>query len=123
MSKSKIVPDYKKMFYLMTFMFIFFTVTVVGGLCNTIVKESNGGRMPVYMEYEMSSDRHFSYFDKTSVNHWYFTDIIELGDYMASFGDILMFLGGGLTLGVVITSFYMIFTNKLQQVEKKHERS
>ncbi len=122
MKKLKPVPNYKRLFYITFCMAIFSAVVIVGSICNDLAKQSNGGKMPVLIDYELSSNRHFSYMDKNTVNYWYLTDIVYLGDYILSIGDILMISAFLSQIGLVIVSFYMAFTRKLYQEEVKNAK-
>ena len=50
-------------------------VFIVGLTMNFKVISSNNGRMPVFSNYEMDDDQHFSFQDKSEVPYFYFGDI------------------------------------------------
>lgn len=77
-------------------------VIIIGVVCNFMVVQSNGGRMPVktfeggyYENYE--TQKHFSFSNNSEVSHWYLSDIIgiEYKEHIALFsiGDFFMFFG------------------------------
>jgi len=65
-----------------------------GAGLNITAVTSNGCRMPVYTyDYNFSSNTHFTFTNRSSVNNFYLTDIINLNYVSLSIGDILIVLG------------------------------
>ena len=61
---------------------------------NFKVISSNNGRMPVFSNYEMDDDQHFSFQDKSEVPYFYFGDILNFPkNHYFSIGDTLVFFG------------------------------
>lgn len=111
MNKEKAVDALATIFVLYDFKFrslvntimlsMFLLLTVTGAVSNLNAVALNGGKMPVYSEYNLSSPIHFSFQDFSEVNVPYQTDIIHLFNRVMSIGDLMIFLGifgGGLVL-------------------------
>lgn len=77
---------------------------------NLAVITFNGGKMPVkiYHEY-LDSDRHFAFTDNNEVQNWWLADVIKIGYYYVSIGDIIMILG---TLSMIIILGVNIYDKK-----------
>jgi len=72
---------------------------------NLLAISDNGGRMPVKdLGYE--TDRHFSFEENSEVKYWFFSDIIYIGNYIASIGDI------GMVIGVILSGIFCFLNMK-----------
>jgi len=80
-----------------------FLFVLIGAVLNQTAVSANGGKMPVYNSYG-EDDQHFGFDNKEDVKHFYLTDIIPIGDYALSIGDILLFSGGLMYAILVIFS-------------------
>ena len=74
-------------------------ILIIGGASmNVIVITENGG-MPIRAkEYQINDDRYIPFQENSEVDHWYFSDIINLkinkvGYAMFSIGDLIL-IGG-----------------------------
>jgi len=88
----------------------FLTIALIGALGNTFVIATNGGKMPVYADWErVNSKEHFAFDDKNEVNNFLLTDIIPINmksiEARISIGDILMLYG---FLGVTGLWIYLL---------------
>lgn len=68
-------------------------ILVLGATFNFEALSSNGGFMPVKVNYDYKSDSHFSYQENSEVNNWFFTDFIELDNSIWSIGDFFLIFG------------------------------
>ena len=105
---------------------IIITITLIisflGASMNTIVRETNGDKMPVSLkEYQeihetsityLETSRHFTYVEKSEIKFWQLSDIFpyNLGiiSGVASVGDIVMFFGS-MILIVCALIFFLIY--------------
>ena len=85
-------------------------IMMIGMVFNFVAVSTNHGKMPVkeFLSYETNT--HFSYQENWEVNHWYFTDIIDLKYYIVSIGDVLMVLG--LSSTIILLIKYVFYKTK-----------
>jgi len=96
---------------------VIMTFFILGLVCNGLVVNNNGQRMPVKMDYEYSSDRHFSYNDSSQVNYPFLSDIISTPYGIYSIGDFLMlFVLIALILTIIIYSIWKYKKYKKSQI-------
>jgi len=61
------------------------------GMCfNFIVMTENGGKMPVYLDFNYTDEDHFSYHNFSEVKHPYYSDIFPIFNGLYSLGDLFM---------------------------------
>jgi len=79
---------------------------VIGITFNFVAVVENEGKMPVLMsglKERIETDNHFYHSDK-QVNYYYLTDILDVGDYIISVGDVLIF--ASILSSGIFTFFY-----------------
>lgn len=97
------------------FIMLFIAVLVMLGMSlNAKVMMANGGRMPVYTEYPLDTDKHFSFQDKYEVKMFELSDNKKISllnlNYYYSTGDILLYFGAFFVICVmssVIRKYYL----------------
>jgi hypothetical protein len=85
---------------------MFSQLIIAGSIYNLIAVATNGGRMPVYVTdgiMSWESKEHYTFTNKSEVNNFYTTDIIDLGFLYASIGDAIMLVG---SIGIACTVLY-----------------
>lgn len=99
------------------FLLWMFTILVfMGTSFNFYAVMDNGGRMPVQATYGSDTDTHFYFTEPHEVERYYLTDIIFIPSKkygsMISIGDILIFTGIILMVGVLINLCWSIWGSK-----------
>lgn len=101
-NKKQLEKKLKKRLIYMSIILNFF---LLFGIMNLLAISDNGGRMPVKdLGYE--TDRHFSFEENSEVKYWFFSDIIYIGNYIASIGDI------GMVIGVILSGIFCFLNMK-----------
>lgn len=108
------MDEVKKLKFRMRVLELVFLV-LVGALFNLAAISQNGGLMPVYSSTDYSGPRHFSFSDPSEVNAFYLTDIIKIGYFYVSIGDIVMVLAAFVLFLVVGKRTYYGIKSKLQR--------
>ena len=116
--KSESDLNFKYLFHYATFGLILFLI-LFGAILNLLVLATNNGKMPVQVEpiYTVNSPRHFGFQDPNEVNNYYLTDIIDLGNCIYSFGDLVMILG------IVLLIINSIIILRLAILKKRYKKS
>lgn len=83
---------------------------MIGATMNAFTSKYNNNKMPVLTNYHFEDNTHFSYQDKSKVKLWIFSDIIPIGEYMYSIGDILLYLGMMVNVTLIIYFTYKYIT-------------
>jgi len=74
------------------------------------VMVSNGGLMPVESYYSGEIDEeHFAFKNKEEIKFYWYADIIGIGNYKASLGDLFMITGISLVIGFFVTYNVMVW--------------
>lgn len=71
-----------------------FVIFLLGMNFNASVEYTNGGRMPVFEKDYRDTEEHFSFNEWNEVSNPHLSDIIKIGNYIYSIGDLLMYIGG-----------------------------
>lgn|SRR3990167_9694480 len=103
--KDKLIKKLNAILIICTVLISSQYLIIIGMGLNFEVVFSNDNKMPVKTNWDYVTKTHFSYQDKTEINHWYFSDIIRFGGYIYSIGDVLIYLGylgHFITIGLVI---------------------
>jgi hypothetical protein len=91
------------------FMIIIFLFVVLCGVASNIwVLKVNHGKMPFFADYEYEDGIYFS-FNEVKPKLWMLSDIISIGNYMASVGDFIILFGG---LGFIFFIFVFIYKKR-----------
>lgn len=89
----------------------FMLALIIGFLIQYVAISSNGYRMPVLSNYEFEDNSHFTYQDKSEVNFWFFTDIINIPNkwffFVISIGDLVVIFA---CLGLFINAYKFLRT-------------
>lgn len=96
---------------------------LLGAVFNFIAIVENGGKMPVFVDRDLNgknyaTDTHFYYDSKNEVNYYHLTDIIPLGDYIASVGDFFLVLS--LLSSIILTTLWII---QVKKDKKEYEKT
>ena len=96
-------------------------VFLVGAILNISVIIHNEGRMPVYYEVGdyvpyLDEDVYFSFTNFDEVNYGFLSDVFEVWIIKFSIGDFIMFISGGLVVGILIHSFFTTIKSKWRKV-------
>ena len=79
-------------------------VVFVGITMNFVVIVENSGKMPVLSAFIYETDEHFSYQEKSEIEYWFLSDMIEFQGSVSSIGDIIMILGFLSVMGIILVS-------------------
>jgi len=82
-----------KIITVMVLLHITLIVIIIGICFNFVVMINNQGKMPVFSQYNLDDLSHFSYQNSSQVNYSFFADKFKGFGWIASIGDIVMFLG------------------------------
>lgn len=104
---------------------LFLVLLMFGGLLNTYVISSNGGKMPVLSTYSSGgTNSHFYYSDKETINNFIFTDIIKLPKSTWSIGDLFLILGAlGLTFSIIKLGLIRIKHKQEKPIQEVHKQN
>ena len=106
---------------LLLFQLLFMGFCLLGMLMNFQAIITNHCKMPVSYDIAYEGEKHFTYQNKSEINSWIFSDIIEIYGGIYSIGDFLMFFGfGGLICSYIPyisikTGFYKYIKKKLRR--------
>jgi hypothetical protein len=93
-----------------------------GAITNINTMLRNDGKMPVMADFEYEDDTHFTYQNKSEVNEWLTSDIIQIGGSIISYGDILIYLGTFFVLLIISIRLFFLFAKRNKKVIKKRKR-
>jgi len=93
-----------------SFLFLFlFILSIFGAICNLFVVNQNGGRMPVYNS-DLNTNKHFGYIDNGKIAYPFLSDIIKIGDYIFSIGDIFIIFSILFSFSLYVWIVYLTYT-------------
>ncbi|KKN69618.1 hypothetical protein LCGC14_0439210 [marine sediment metagenome] len=112
---KELQKTYKKTIKNLIYLIFTLTLFVIGCTLNFIVVSGNHGKMPIYYESDVTycNDYYITFDSWAEVRYEFLSDIIPIGERMASVGDT--FIIGSLP-------FLFIFSIKLYKLLKQQRR-
>lgn len=112
--KMKMQIKFSKQEVLLLGMILGFMILMCGGNLNSWVIEGNNGKMPFIADYNYIDKEYFSFNMTNKPRFWIFSDVIDIGDYILSIGDVLLYLGA------TIVIFFLALYEYVKLMEAKN---